>query len=138
MPFAPSSKDTSAGALAELRDINSELEVTALEDQLQATAFALDCKRQWDAEDHQTRVEHVATEVLEALTSTAAGALSTWEVGGFSAGSLVNMLVGSAAKVGSVLNPDERALRVAARAGKALLHVQLGITAHKLIRENRS
>ena len=127
--------------MAELDDfasgVEDDLDVISVEDRLQATAFAQQCAREWDEQDRLSRVEHITTEILEVVESTGAGALSTWTAGdrSFPMGSLANYLVGGAAKIGSILNPDHRALRIACRSGKSLLHSQLAITARRVITE---
>lgn len=119
------------GYLAELRTI---------EEESQATAFGRECavleeqrRQQEDEQKKQQQVDDVTTEVLEAVTSIGAGGLSTWSAGGVPVGVVANYVIGTAAKAGSILGPEDRALRVACRAGKVLLHSQISITTRNLI-----
>lgn len=138
MAFEPVVKDTSKEALAELRRTMDarEMEVTTLEDRLQATAFAQQCAQEWAEKARLDRAEHLTTEVLEVVATTTAGALSTWKSGMVPLGALANYALGGGGKVGSFINPENRALRVAVRAGKVLFHSQLAITTRNLILEN--
>ena len=135
MAFEPVAKDTSKEALAELRRTmdDREMEVTTLEDRLQATAFAQQCAQEWAEKARLDRAEHITTEVLEVVGTTTAGALSTWKSGMVPLGAIANYALGGGAKIGSFLNPENRALRVACRAGKVLLHAQMAITTRKIL-----
>lgn len=142
MPLAPPPRtDTSESALAELREAQDDfddLDIVRLENRLESSALAQECKRQWDEQERLDRTEHLTTEALEVVTTTTAGALSTWTAGSFPVGTLANYLVGTSAKAGSIINPGSRPLRVAVRVGKVLLHSQLAITARNVILENKS
>ena len=136
MPYAPTRKDTSVAALAELRDATANLERVdplPLEDELAATAFALDCKRQWDEQDKARQLERRSVEALQGMSSMAAGALSTWHAGSFNAGAWANLALGAVAKVGCILEPEQRALRVLSESVKPMVHVQLGIWVHQAL-----
>jgi hypothetical protein len=137
MAFEPVAKNTSTEALAELRGaFDSGDEITSLEDRLHAHAFAQQCAQEWAEMARLDRTQHLATEVLEIVASTTAGALSTWKSGMVPLGALANYALGGGSKVGSFVNPENRALRVACRAGKVLFHAQLAITTRNLILEN--
>lgn len=137
MAFEPVVKNTSTEALAELRSaLEPHEEITNLEDRLHAHAFAQQCAKEWAEKVRLDRTEHVATEVLELVATTTAGALSTWKSGMVPLGALANYALGGGSKVGSFVNPENRALRVAFRTGKVLFHSQLAITTRNLILEN--
>lgn len=129
-------------------------DIQRLEDELSASNFARECERKWEQEKRRLEelrlevmhnrqaqakanmYELVATEALEVGTSIAAGSLSTWKSGGVPVGGSLNVLIGGAGKLGSCLNPDSRALRVASKAGKVLLHTQIGLITRGLILGN--
>lgn len=121
--------------MAELRGSmeTRDMEMTTIEERRQAEAFAQQCAREWDEERRLDRAERLTVEVLEGVTTTAAGALSTWKSGMVPLGAATNCLVGAGFKIGCILNPQQRGLRVACRAGKVLLHSQIAITTRNLI-----
>jgi hypothetical protein len=129
MPFEPPVPihRTSPEGLAELRDAAREMDIRTIENQLEAHALIQDCAQKEAAEQRINRYEHRAVEVLEVVATSTAGALSTWKTGGIPLGVVTNWTVGGAAKVGSFINPENRALRVACRSLKVLLHSQIAI-----------
>lgn len=138
MPFDRITKDTSTEALAQLHGALDarDADITTIEDQLHASAFAQKCAQEWAENARVERMEHRATEVLEVVASTTAGALSTWKSGMVPLGAVANYALGGGAKIGSFVNPEHRALRVACRTAKVLFHSQLAITTRNIILEN--
>ncbi|WP_157595654.1 hypothetical protein [Plesiocystis pacifica] len=133
--------DSSPGAMAALDQALPE--VVDLENRLQAQNFAHKCLRETEEDARRQveearldRIEHIATETLEVFSSIGAGALSCWTVGPkqVPVGGLVNGLLGTGAKIGCLLNPNQRALRSACRVGKSMLQTQLGITTRRIVR----
>ena len=138
MPFEKIPKSLSPAAMAELDAEIARRQVDDayyLQDKVDATAFGQKCRYEWEQANRVDRAEHVATEVLEVVLTPGAGALAAWKTeGGFPIGAIVNGVVGGGAKAVSIWGPENRALRAAARAGKVLLHSQISITTHNLIR----
>lgn len=134
MPIEPVPLDTTPEALARLSDFGRDLEARTLEDSLQAHAFMQQCAKELDENERIDRYEHRAVEVLEVVATGTAGALSTWKSGPVPLGVVANWTLGGAAKVGSFINPKNRALRIACRTGKTLLHSQIAIhTRNKIL-----
>ena len=115
-------------------------EIQAIEEESQATAFGSECAARAaelaELQKEQKRVQRiddVTTEILQAVASAGAGSLSTVQLGGVSVGGGLNWLLGVASKAGCLYGFENRALRVACRTGKTLLHSQLAIEARKFI-----
>ena len=137
--------DASASDMAELRTALDHEDAILVEERLQAHAFAQQCLRNEEHDQRLDRAELVATEVVEVVTTITGGALSTYRSkSDFPMGGAINSVVGSIAKVGSVLyaakprqeiTPSGRAVRVACRTGKCLLLAQIAITTRDLMAE---
>ena len=129
--------DTSASAVAELDRqlaLRPPPDLAVMETRLEAAAFGRACLDELNDLKEQEVMEVRTTEALQAVMAIGAGALSTVRVGsGVPIGAGVNFVAGFAAKVGSCFPPQNRALRVACRSVKPMLHVQLGIIARSVL-----
>lgn len=134
MPFEPVPLNTTPEGLAELRGAARDMDVRTIEEQIEAHAFMQECAKKLEEDERINRYEHRAVEILEVVATGTAGALSTWKSGGVPLGVVTNWTLGGAAKVGSFINPENRALRIACRTGKVLLHSQIAIhTRNKIL-----
>src|SRR5690606_3193793 len=120
-------------------------EIEALEDDAAATRYGMrireeELQRKQDEQrsNHELmkrrKAEVWTTEGLEMLTSVGAGALSNVKIGEFPIGGLLNTILGGVAKGFSVIDPESMPVRMAARAGKTLLHSQVAITTREILR----
>lgn len=136
MPFEATPMDTSPESVEGLRGQlarREPLDIEAIEDRIGAHEFAQRCARELEEDDRLDRNELITTEVLEMVATIGAGALSTWHAGSFPIGGAINGVLGVAAKAGSLARPKNRALRVACRTGKVLLHSQVALVTRTTI-----
>jgi len=105
-----------------------------LETDLQAHAFARQCLGEMEEEDKLNSQENKATDGIQAIVmAPVAGVVSAWQTkGGFPIGGLINFAVGSVATGVSLYQPKSRGTRIAARAGKVLLHSQISIMSRNI------
>ena len=132
--------------IAEMYEELDPPEVMAIENRIQAHACAQEHARARDERRRLDRAEGLTTEGVEVVASITAGAVSTYKsASNFPTGAAINGVVGTLAKIGSAafayrlpeeLSPAGRVVRVVCRAGKTLLHTQMGITTRNVILEN--
>lgn len=121
-------------------------EILTVEERLQAHAVAQRCRRQDEEERNRNKVEELVVEGLDIAAAATTASLMTFRTASDKpVGGAINFIVGAAAKAGSVAfaskQPDDmtvgrRTARAACRAGKTLLHTQLGIWLHNVLKEN--
>ncbi|NVB40339.1 hypothetical protein G6O69_21040 [Pseudenhygromyxa sp. WMMC2535] len=130
-------------AMAAFQDENLRI----LEEEVQATAFAQECRADLEAqqaqdleharlraiEEHKDMRAHYTAEACEVVASVVAGGISTFQPGGVPLGRIINFAAGIAGKYGSAVIPSNRALNVLSRAGKQLLHGQVSIDTRDII-----
>ncbi len=127
---------------AYLRDLDT---IETVNDEIEATHYGMKIREEKlqkrIEEDRQMRelmrvhkAELWASEGLEVLASLGAGALSNVKIGQFPLGGLLNGVFGVAGKALSIYDPKSAPMRVVARAGKTLLHTQMGITTREILR----